>query len=388
MGPSTNLSARLMSKARAGEIICDASTRRRDRSHRYVIVGKVKAKGYEQMVTTYSPLLKDVLPGKSIHRLSSELSAKSLSPSSGKVHSFHDLDIEAFEEKVYSRQPSDRKGVPTEDVLIITAMKHRLHGRQEVVQSMLDFLMPFSDEAVTNAADLKAYLNYSEDGDFLCPPTPVKQDRKTFNCSLSATALVLSGKQGIGKTCILRAISEKLEALVQIDPSYNIHIFRGNAQILHKSVPLSVWRPLLSEIFTQFATFDTENGKAGSPMKCFTKPSLITSPSRSHVSRPTLRKDISGNGGKSLRKLSAVDIKTVKSKISVGIDVLTGYLAPEIRVLLPLLCSCFPHAPAVSDNEYTAKLHGVARLQSMLTLIQGIIDVYVKITDCVAFIVL
>jgi len=55
MGPSTNLSARLMGRAQDGEIICDSAIRQRDRAHTYASLGAVKAKGYVNMVPIFKP---------------------------------------------------------------------------------------------------------------------------------------------------------------------------------------------------------------------------------------------------------------------------------------------------------------------------------------------
>jgi hypothetical protein len=57
MGPSTNLSARLMGKAAEGEVMCDGETRLRDRTHAFTKLSEVQAKGYSQLVPTFRPEL-------------------------------------------------------------------------------------------------------------------------------------------------------------------------------------------------------------------------------------------------------------------------------------------------------------------------------------------
>jgi class 3 adenylate cyclase len=56
MGPSTNLSARLMFSALPGEIRCGSAIRNRDRVHAFVPLGDVSAKGYSHPVPTFMPL--------------------------------------------------------------------------------------------------------------------------------------------------------------------------------------------------------------------------------------------------------------------------------------------------------------------------------------------
>ena len=56
MGPSTNLSARLMGKAASGQIICDIEVKKRDRTHDFEFVSEVVAKGYTNKVPTFCPI--------------------------------------------------------------------------------------------------------------------------------------------------------------------------------------------------------------------------------------------------------------------------------------------------------------------------------------------
>ncbi len=57
MGPSVNLSARLMSKAPYLNIYCDDETKLRDRVHAFKDHGEMTAKGYSNPVRIYSPIL-------------------------------------------------------------------------------------------------------------------------------------------------------------------------------------------------------------------------------------------------------------------------------------------------------------------------------------------
>ncbi|RYG69441.1 hypothetical protein EON64_02720 [archaeon] len=56
MGPSTNLAARLMCKARLNSVICDADTADRDRTHKFDALQEIQAKGYSQPVMIYRPM--------------------------------------------------------------------------------------------------------------------------------------------------------------------------------------------------------------------------------------------------------------------------------------------------------------------------------------------
>jgi hypothetical protein len=56
MGPSTNLSARLMGKTPPNNITCDGDTKQSDRSHSFEPLNEITAKGYTKPVKTYRPI--------------------------------------------------------------------------------------------------------------------------------------------------------------------------------------------------------------------------------------------------------------------------------------------------------------------------------------------
>lgn len=58
MGPSVNLSARLMGKASSGSILCDVQIQQRDRKHRFQGLGEIQAKGYAEPVAIFQPLFR------------------------------------------------------------------------------------------------------------------------------------------------------------------------------------------------------------------------------------------------------------------------------------------------------------------------------------------
>ena len=59
MGPAANLSSRLMCAAAIGTILSDGVTRNRDRSHLFLDMPSINAKGYPEPVRTYQPVLSD-----------------------------------------------------------------------------------------------------------------------------------------------------------------------------------------------------------------------------------------------------------------------------------------------------------------------------------------
>ena len=57
MGPSVNLSARLMCAAAPGTILCDQMTKESDRRHKYVSKSAINAKGFDAPVSTFMPIV-------------------------------------------------------------------------------------------------------------------------------------------------------------------------------------------------------------------------------------------------------------------------------------------------------------------------------------------
>ena len=56
MGKSINLAARLMASAQPGTILCDLNIRSRDDEHSFISLKEIKAKGYSNKVTVFSPV--------------------------------------------------------------------------------------------------------------------------------------------------------------------------------------------------------------------------------------------------------------------------------------------------------------------------------------------
>lgn len=61
MGPSVNLSARLMCKAPPCSVMTDTDTKSKDRTHSFETLNEITAKGYTLPVMTFKPLFEDLL---------------------------------------------------------------------------------------------------------------------------------------------------------------------------------------------------------------------------------------------------------------------------------------------------------------------------------------
>lgn len=199
MGPSTNLSARLMCKASLNGILCDGEVMARDRRHKFGFVAEIQAKGYPSLVSTYQPV------GAANH------SDRSL----GRSYSFH----RSIEESSYRRHPSgvlksalhgklslrqkllmlsDSQFVDANQELIRRAKEGttwKLYGREDVIQELLVYLIE-EDNANTSSVRVSG---------------PVKM-------------AVVCGSFGTGKSAILTTVAENLKSLARMDAHFNVEV--------------------------------------------------------------------------------------------------------------------------------------------------------------------
>lgn len=199
MGPSTNLSARLMCKAPPFGVICDIETKNRDRTHGFEPLNEVNAKGYAHPVMTFKPIFEDIVQhlrantdsqvyaalsplsagggSKRINVLRSSTDwyignlAKSQSRNfRGSFESVHgplsvNLSGKGSTRNKLQKSPSNAAlfqkrrgsvivaGTDKEEVLKQSTRKHKLHGRHEELRQILTFLFPNASASFTSLQD-------------------------------------------------------------------------------------------------------------------------------------------------------------------------------------------------------------------------------------------
>ncbi|RYH27199.1 adenylate/guanylate cyclase domain-containing protein [archaeon] len=239
MGPSTNLSARLMCKAPQNGMICDADTVDRDRKHHFEPLGEIQAKGYSRPVMTYIPVFEfqeDEQVGMGYFRFPSSKrllftskrygnAVKSAIASIASVKTFSAPTVPkklTMKEKIQELCKSDFYITDSRNHFYSDEGKVRqLYGRQAAVSVILPFLLD-SD---------------TEHNDALL-------------CTGHAKVVVVCGASGIGKTTVLDAIEHKLQIFIRSDPKFNAVVIRSRVHNIRQGTPFGIWQLLLTKLLS------------------------------------------------------------------------------------------------------------------------------------------
>lgn len=289
MGPSTNLSARLMCKAQPNSVICDEDTMKRDRLHEYHPLAEIQAKGYSQPVKIFRPAFHGILP-------------ETIKPTPAVANS--NSSATHLTLKVAARQVV-RGRKDTRFASIYTYLMRKMHldwilsNRSKWELELRDMInSPFFYENEFNKAQRKSIsetslsnsptnhnhqhqssASSSNNGNsFHGIPTPIrklhgrKKEVKRILTSLLPPLLpsgavmfgfesptqmvVISGGMGCGKTAILSAIARKIQFMAERDRCLNIFIARKKSITMKSRVPFSFWKPMVTSLITLF-TKDT-----------------------------------------------------------------------------------------------------------------------------------
>lgn len=212
MGPSTNLSARLMGKARVGEIICDANFRSSDSAHRFVRLGWIKAKGYTDLVPTYMPIFDE------------SITASMAQDSVVNANRFQQLSGE---------------GVVDEDALDENITE--LIGREEEFKRMFDFV----------------FVPLSQDPDhYDVIYEVIYRGQKMHNRNVTARPLkmeptrmiVLEGHAGIGKSKLIKLLCQKTISY-WARKLINIQLIYSKCLSFNRTNPFKSWKRLIRSLF-------------------------------------------------------------------------------------------------------------------------------------------
>eukprot|EP01033_Poteriospumella_lacustris_P003450 gene3450-2547_t len=212
MGPSTNLSARLMGKARVGEIICDANFRSSDSAHRFVRLGWIKAKGYTDLVPTYMPIFDE------------SITASMAQDSVVNANRFQQLSGE---------------GVVDEDALDENITE--LIGREEEFKRMFDFV----------------FVPLSQDPDhYDVIYEVIYRGQKMHNRNVTARSLkmeptrmiVLEGHAGIGKSKLIKLLCQKTISY-WARKLINIQLIYSKCLSFNRTNPFKSWKRLIRSLF-------------------------------------------------------------------------------------------------------------------------------------------
>eukprot|EP01038_Epipyxis_sp_PR26KG_P009835 gene9835-13229_t len=382
MGPSVNLSARLMCKAQRNEILCCSETRDRDRNHSYVPLGTVTAKGYADPISIFMPI---IASSNSRKKLQSDarkrITRKSfclqgqqsvLALDSINSNSISKKNLDSNKIRLSPQMENMLNKLPTLihknflDKMSASMQMSCFRGRNKEIATILRFIMP--------SADLSDDLKTFAVSNFLSSQTSRVENIFKFLPSLNdsnlignynnhSKFLIISGSHGIGKTSLLDNICKKLLYLIGLKEVYNFSYFTIKIFPINKSKPFHAWIEIIRQIL-----FDI--GKLNP---------IITN---------------NNDSSQLLASSSTEDIN--EAHVEVGINYLFSNhsnLSQEYQQLKPLLYSLnvidmkrFSNDQIETENDITKSMQGIIRLNKTCELLAAIIQLYPIITKKVSVI--
>jgi class 3 adenylate cyclase len=261
MGPSTNLSARLMCRAEARSIICDETTYGQDRANKFILLDELKdVKGYSHPVKIFQPRSSvDLLNSNLIHDVTgkSGKTVRSAIITSKFVKGVYNVMKKVrknvlFNAKIAKSRAKIREIIQSEFVFLCedrlkspinggfgknkrrdpektTEVYRLLHGRQETIKQVFEAIIPA----------FGTIQNVIFEIDSLC------------------RMVVIGSSVGGGKSAILSGISLKLQKASEKDPQLNFFLVSDNTFSklrLKATVPLSYWGFILFDLLKIVAT--------------------------------------------------------------------------------------------------------------------------------------
>jgi hypothetical protein len=248
MGPSTNLSARLMGRAAAGEILCDSAIRQRDRTHTFLSLGAVKAKGYANPVPIFRPRF-GFNSGAPAEEGSTVVVRPALSISLPEEATNASPDLAA----VFGRK---NESLEVFRFLFASAVQGSLETLQDTF--WIPAVQESEDVKHAHAVELPSYefavksLNSSKKRQ---PRVQFATKTGRFNINQPTKKVVIISPNGMGKTAFLNLFQFKLDELVRKDSDYyNIAVFRHQTGFINSATVFSAWFCIVRQTLHSIAT--------------------------------------------------------------------------------------------------------------------------------------
>jgi class 3 adenylate cyclase len=273
MGPSVNLSARLMSKAGPGAILCDQETKNSDRAHAFRHRGEIVAKGYTQPVSTYSPLFGDSMD-MDLHRNAFD---DSTYPYMHGDNSLADGDESVISGRSNSEpgRGKQRSSALRFSIAVDAPQMHDIRSKslkelasRERLLNMIDSEFFFTDE-ITGGRALDNAMNANgvdKSGKFAGFRTLRGRESEIerilkflfeengsdgflmTNYEAPSRMVVVLGSGGAGKTALFSAIGQKLFTTAKTDAGCNVVVLSNRMSQLIASARQNPFRPILIEL--------------------------------------------------------------------------------------------------------------------------------------------
>lgn len=258
MGPSTNLSARLMGKAPPDGVICDYETKIRDRAHLFETLKEVKAKGYSEPVMTFKPIFDD-LPNFDQNTY---------------IDDFFNPAVDLLDDTPVV-QPIQQNhfefDVNTKSFIITDNENQNSINKviQKIISSDFFVMSPNTNNNVSNKVNHKH--KHRQKNSFSTHSSATAQmklfgrqleimqifnilfyEENSFADHLSydqpAKMVAVCGSEGTGKTALLTSVSRKMYSLSKNDTRFNLLVLQHRSSSLLSNIPLKAWKSILTEL--------------------------------------------------------------------------------------------------------------------------------------------
>jgi class 3 adenylate cyclase len=248
MGPSVNLSARLMCKAGPNSIMCDHETASRDRFHEFNKLSAVVAKGYAHPVMTYSPKV----PSENMkQQLMTRVDSGGFAGST-RVMSLASISGCSLRVRV-DFKTADRDQSKF-NIRLSTKNSSELPPGEKLWRLLeTDFFIPSSSESflgegVAEHSYVKLYGRKQEMAKIFSGLFTKRRSGAIFCIDDPCRIVALCGAGGIGKSCIATAFAAKLFHASKKDLQFNVFIMKNRPSSLHSNIVFNTWRPIIAEL--------------------------------------------------------------------------------------------------------------------------------------------
>lgn len=313
MGPSVNLSARLMGKAPMHTILCDETIKSNDRVHNFTHFADIKAKGYDLPVRTFKPLIdrEDMFSSTNMGHINGMIT----SPSK------------------HSKTFSVSSGMLNHEQKILRGRENELMLVASHLQSFARYYSLLQEIIVGGPINLNVLAAHVH--------------QPMFDLDIPCKVINITGHEGIGRRYFLSTIFDRmaLDNSCHNYANWNIILHSVHVSRVRLNESFACFRKLLVSILSEFTEWALKSSHESS------------NPNDSNELHFSLS-EIRSNRAKSLK----------------GLDLLLKRLPKDVAMRRPLLSMLGKHYE-IPENEVTRGLHGNDRMfaleEFLFTLIQG-----------------
>lgn len=228
MSPSTNLSARLMSKTSDYQILCDDLTRQKDRLHNFRALNEIYAKGYTEPVKIFSP----------VQQQENAIGSGLFSPvgKRNRRQSLKDSFIDT------------RSSITTNGANLMPSI-----GRETEIDCILLFLL---NKACTRQTVVVPIDNNN------APASPKPHVHYQLNVENPCVVGIVSAPHGMGKSLLLQDICNKISQFPMSSSELQVHIFRKRLTVFTSNEPYYAFRSMFRDAMTVLYNYNSSKDGA------------------------------------------------------------------------------------------------------------------------------